>query len=304
MTYLRQIQIAIDFIEDHLDEDIDVALVASEAGLSRWHFQRIFKALTSETVKTYIRSRRLARALDKLLTTDDRIIDIAIAAGYESQASFTRSFKQSFDMAPAAFRKLGDRSLFLKKVRIETDYLEHLQVNISHEPVIAEQPAMRVVGMRTTFFGVDSEKNNMAARLPVLWDAFIGRVAEIEGQIGDVAYGVISQTSDEGELLDYVAGVAVPESAPIPNGMVEVHVDASRHAKFTHRGDPSGLDNTVNYVYSSWLLQSGERHGPGPDLEFYGPDYEPGSANSVISYAIPLSPTQNSGTLVAGESAG
>ena len=77
MLYLRQIQEGIDFIEAHLESDIALSEVARAAGMSQWHFQRIFKALTNETLKTYIRSRRLASSMERLLSTDLRILDIA-----------------------------------------------------------------------------------------------------------------------------------------------------------------------------------------------------------------------------------
>ena len=73
MHYLKQVQRGIDFIEEHLDFDIQSAEVARRAGISHWYFQRIFKALTNETLKTYIRSRRMANALNKLSGSDQRI---------------------------------------------------------------------------------------------------------------------------------------------------------------------------------------------------------------------------------------
>ena len=80
MDYLNQIQQGIDFIETYLEEDISLATVARKTGLSQRHYQRIFKALTKETLKNYIRARRLANALEKLLKTRLGILDIAIPA--------------------------------------------------------------------------------------------------------------------------------------------------------------------------------------------------------------------------------
>jgi AraC-like DNA-binding protein len=108
MKYLEQIQRGIDFIETHLAFDLDTAEVARHAGISHWHFQRIFKALTHETLKTYIRSRRLAVALEALLVTEQRIIEVAVAAGFQSQESFTRassrSIKPSTTSMPTGWR--------------------------------------------------------------------------------------------------------------------------------------------------------------------------------------------------------
>ncbi len=288
MTYLTQIQRAIDHIEHNLDGEIDVARVARVAGISRWHFQRIFKALTNETVKTYIRSRRLARALDKLLTTDERILDIAFAAGFESQAAFTRTFKRTFDITPAAYRRLGDKSLFLKKVRFDADYLEHIQHAVSLEPVVETCSAMKVVGYETKFFSVDSEKNNIAEQLPPLWDRFMSDVERITERVGGVAYGVVQQDAEDSELLTYVAGMEVPTEAGVPDGMVAVDIPQSLRARFTHRGPMVNMNNTVNFIYSSWLLESGFRHTYEPDLEIYGDDYHPTSPDSIVGYAIPV----------------
>lgn len=288
MTYLEQIQRAIDYIEGHLDEDIDVALIAQEAGLSRWHFQRIFKALTSETVKTYIRSRRMAQALDKLLTTDDRVLDIAIAAGYESQASFTRTFKATFGFNPAEYRRLGDNSLFLKKVRIDTAYLRHLSTGVSLEPQIATRKSTAMVGLRTVFYGIDSEKNNVPDLLPDLWATFLQHMAEIPNMVGEEAYGIIRQLADGSDQLEYHACVEVSGESPTPDGMQRFTVPQATYATFQHRGHATELDNTVNYIYANWLLGSDLRHNGGVDIEIYGPDYDPTSSDSVVGYAIPL----------------
>ena len=67
MNYLEQIQRGVDHIEANLGRAIAISDTAREAGMSQWHFQRMFRGLTGDTVKEYIRSRRLWRALDELL---------------------------------------------------------------------------------------------------------------------------------------------------------------------------------------------------------------------------------------------
>ena len=287
MNYLTQVQKGIDYIEANLDYDLPLGEIANEAGISQWHFQRIFKALTNETLKTYIRSRRLANSLDKLLYTEDRIIDIAFCAGYESQESFTRAFKKAFGLTPNEYRKLGDKNLFLKKVQFDAEYLTHINQNVSLVPEIYSQPEMQFVGLQTNFYSVDSEKNNMGEKLPPLWDAFMRRLDEIEHQIPGICYGIIQQTKAKTDLLEYYTAVQVTQISTLPDEMVTVTIPAATYAKFTHRGGATNLDRTVNYIYSSWLLQSGKRHTYGADLEFYGADYAP-TADGIISYAIPI----------------
>jgi len=136
MNYLKQVQAGIDFIENNLDYDFSLKEVAQKSNISQWHYQRIFRALTNETLKTYIRSRRLANALEKLLVSDNKIIDIAITAGFKSQESFTRAFKQAFEMTPNQARKVGKKNLFLKKIKFDAEYLKHIDSNISLKPEI------------------------------------------------------------------------------------------------------------------------------------------------------------------------
>jgi len=289
MDYLKQVQKSIDYIEANLDFDLSLKQVAQQACISQWHFQRIFKALTNETLKTYIRSRRLANSLSKLFNSDQKIIEIAITAGFESQESFTRAFKKAFDMTPNQARKVGNKNLFLKKIEFNAEYLKHIHQNVSLVPEIYVQKKTILVGMKTQFYSVDSEKNNIAKKLPTLWDAFLSRMDEIENSIPNIGYGAIQQTKHKTDLLEYTAALEVTHLNNLPKGMISLEIPSSRYAKFTHKGDVINIDNTVNYVYSSWLMQSGERHSYFPDLEIYGSDYIPGSDDSIIHYAIPLS---------------
>ena len=229
-------QKGIDYIEANLDFDITLAQVAHEAGISQWHFQRIFKALTNETLKTYIRSRRLANSLDKLLFTEDRIIDIAFNAGFESQESFTRAFKKAFGLTPNAYRKLGDNSLFLKKVQFDTEYLTHINQNVSLEPDIYSQPERKFVGLKTTFYSVDSEKNNIGEKLPPLWERFMSRINEVEHSVPGICYGIIQQTKSKTDLLEYYAAIEVTKVDSLPDEMASITIPAATYAQFTHRG--------------------------------------------------------------------
>lgn len=289
MNYLRQIQRGVEYIEAHLDGEIETADVARHAGISHWHFQRIFKALTRETLKSYIRARRMAGALESLSRTDARVLDIALSAGFETQESFTRAFKKAFGVTPAAYRRHGSRFQFVRKLRVDAEYLSHLHAGVSMEPEVYQQPAMTLVGVTTRFFSVDSEKNNLARRLPPLWNDFLSRVGEVEHPHAGVCYGVVQQTSARTDELQYHAAIEVSRAGRVPRGMVAVHVPAGRYARFTHVGRSAHVDKTVSYIYGTWLPQSGMRHTYAADLEFYDARYHPDSDDSVIQYAIPVS---------------
>jgi AraC family transcriptional regulator len=286
--YLQQVQRAVDFIEERLDEDLSLSAVAREAGISQWHFQRIFKALAGETLKTYIRSRRLAVSLDRLLATKLRVLDIALLAGFESQEAFARAFKQAFGLTPQQYRTLGRKSLFLRKLQLDADYLRQLQRNESLEPEIYWQPAMRLVGLRTLFYSVDSEKNNIGEQLPPLWQAFVARLQEVPHAVPNVCYGVVRQEQPDSDRLEYHAAIEVTQLEAVPPSMACLDVPAATYARFPHRGPAQQVDHTVSYAYSTWLMQSGCRHTYGPDLEIYDDRYHPTSPASLFHYAMPV----------------
>ncbi|WP_035056324.1 helix-turn-helix domain-containing protein [Andreprevotia chitinilytica] len=288
MNYLDQIQRGVDYIEANLDQPIAIAEVAKEANMSQWHFQRMFKGLTGDTVKDYIRSRRFGRALEVLLNSDRRIIDIALEADFETQESFSRAFKAAFDISPAQYRKAGKKYPFPPKVKFDQDYLAHINKGLDTVPEMYAQQAMNFVGMRTSFFGTDSERNNLAEKLPPLWQQFIPRLSEIKHTVGGLCYGIVRQLKENSDELEYFCAIEVTAIADIPEGMVAIKNPACTYAKFTHQGAVRFIDDTVNYIYSTWLPRSGKRHAYLADLEFYGAGYDPVSAESTMHYAIPI----------------
>ncbi|BDU40856.1 AraC family transcriptional regulator [Vibrio nigripulchritudo] len=291
MRYIERIEAGIAFVEAHLSSRFELHEVAKAAGMSQWHFQRIFKALTGETLKTYIRNRRLSQSLAALESDHHRIIDIALDAGYESQEAYTRAFKSLFGINPNQYRHVEHKKQWLKKNEITADYLKQLARNSDTLPEFYHQPELWLAGLHTRFHSSDSDKNNIADKLPALWNDFLPRIQEL-GNLTDssTAYGVVQPVHDNTDLLEYYAAVQVEPDTPLPDGFSLVRIPSARYAKFAHRGYPQALDESVNYIYSNWLLNQNCVHTLGPDLEIYGPEYKENSEASCIHYAIPITP--------------
>lgn len=289
MSYFSKINRGLDFIEANLSRDIDLFEVSRAAGMSHWHFQRIFVALTGESLKSYIRSRRLSYSLKSLINSKKRIIEIAIEAGYESQESFSRAFQNKFKMTPGDFRKANNPHLFLDKVKIDSDYMKHISANLSLEPEILALPKRFFVGMRTSFYGIESDKNNMADKLPALWSQFLPRLTEIHHTVAGNGYGLICQGNDESGQLEYFSAVEVSRAEKtLPTEMTAIALEPQSYAKFVHKGPVKNLNHTVNFIYSNWLLNSKYQHTYKPDIEEYGEKYHPTSDESEIYYLVPV----------------
>lgn len=287
MNYLRQVQRAVDHIETHLDDELSSTEISAVAGVSHWHFQRMFRALTKESIAGYIRSRRLSQARLQLLNTNQPVLDIALSAGFGSQAAFTRAFKRQHGVPPATCRATGEGRSPIDKGRLNAAYLRHLQGRVSLTPRLSDEPARHLVGMATSFTSMEAERNRQGHLLAPLWETFTPRFAEIADRTPGVAFGVVA--ADTPGRLTYLAAVEVPSRPEVlPDGFVYRCLPKSAWATFTHRGAVADLDHTVDYVYACWLLQSGRTHTYGADLEVYDERFAPGSADSIVDYAIPL----------------
>jgi len=95
------------YIDQHLDEPLNREVLAELAGFSIPHFHRIFTGCTGQSAASYVRRVRLIRAGQKLRMGAVDIMAVALAAGYESHAAFSRAFKKQFGISPRAFRSLG-----------------------------------------------------------------------------------------------------------------------------------------------------------------------------------------------------
>jgi AraC family transcriptional regulator len=106
-TYSDCIEAVMRYIREHISEPLDRETLADVAGFSVPHFHRVFTAHVGESAISYIRRVRLERAGRKLRMGAVDITEVALAAGYDSHAAFSKAFKQHFGLSPSEFRQLG-----------------------------------------------------------------------------------------------------------------------------------------------------------------------------------------------------
>ena len=104
------IQTVMRYIREHINEPLDREILASVAGFSVPHFHRVFTAHVGESAASYVRRLRLERAGRKLRMGAINITEVALAAGYDTHAAFSKAFKQQFGLSPREFRQLGCRA--------------------------------------------------------------------------------------------------------------------------------------------------------------------------------------------------
>src|SRR5512145_3034330 len=95
------------YIREHINEPIDRETLADVAGFSVPHFHRVFTAHVGESAISYVRRLRLERAARKLRMGAVDITEVALAAGYDTHAAFSKAFRQLFGLSPSEFRQLN-----------------------------------------------------------------------------------------------------------------------------------------------------------------------------------------------------
>lgn len=109
--YYNKLQEALNYIEEHIKEDISLEELASLCFYSDHHFHRIFQSIVGIPVTDYIRKRKLSVAAREIIESDKKIVDIALDYGFNSHETFSRAFKRIFDITPSAYRKLGTHAI-------------------------------------------------------------------------------------------------------------------------------------------------------------------------------------------------
>lgn len=106
-NHIEDIAAVIDYIEDHLDEKLDLEKVSQAVHYSRYHLHRMFTNTVGMTIHDYVQRRQLTEAAKLLIFSAKPILEIAFICGYESQQAFSTAFKAMYKVSPAQYRING-----------------------------------------------------------------------------------------------------------------------------------------------------------------------------------------------------
>ena len=190
-------------------------------GLVPFYFQKGFAMLCGMTVGDYIRQRRLSAAGLEVLTTDRKIIDIALEFGYDSPDSFTKAFARFHGLTPAALRKKRRRGSFLCPLRIKVT-LEGGQ-NMDCK-IMKKKEAFTVLCRAKTFKYEDGP-----AQVPQFWAEHF---AAGGGKVVCGMYGINLDESMGGNEFEYLIADNYDPAKEIPDGFTTRTIPAHTWAVF------------------------------------------------------------------------
>lgn len=291
MDYLASLEKAIEYIEQHLDEELTSEDIAQTAGYSLYHLTRIFTAVIGEPIGSYIQKRRLSTAAKKLLYSQQRIIDIALESGFGSSEAFSRAFKTIYGISPFTYRKNKTELYLGAKKMLDREALQHLSNGVTLKPTIIQIDDILVAGIRAE----TSIQHNI---LPDLWNKFHQIHNQISASPDARCFGICETdrketylTKDGNISFIEMVGIEVKDSTSLPKEVETKRIQGGRYAVFTHVGTVTTLPKTYDYICGSWVLFTKETLDDREDFEIYDQRFVgPDNTASQIDIYIPLKP--------------
>jgi AraC family transcriptional regulator len=262
---LERLNQAMEYIEQHLDQPIEVAELARIAVTSEYHFRRMFSALAGIPLSEYLRRRRLTVAGAAVLAGEGTLLDVAVRYGYGSGEAFARAFRAVHGVGPGEARRTGAAL--------------HSQPRMSFRLIVEGSSGMRYRIVEKGGFQVVGRK----ARVPLVHEGMnLAIVAFIRG-IGQETVQRMEALSDpeppgivnvsdkvadsraEGTELDYYHGVVT--AAAVPEDLDSLTVPAGTWAVFESSGTfPQALQYLWRDVFTQWFPSNPYRSRPGPEI--------------------------------------
>ncbi|MED0968005.1 AraC family transcriptional regulator [Bacillus paramycoides] len=266
MDSLKNMNAAMQYIEDNLTNEIDFKKIARIAFCSEYHFKRMFSFLAGISLSEYIRCRRLTLAAFELKDSNVKVIDVAIKYGYNSPDSFSRAFQNLHGITPSEARSTSRSLKAYSPMTFQLSIKGGNEMNYR----IEEKDPFRIIGIQKrvpiVFTGVNEEIASM-------WKSLDSQSIETLKSLSNIEpTGIISASTNFSERrmeekgeLDHYIGVATTKDCP--EQFKQLEVAASTWAIFEAIGPfPDALQNVWGRIYSEWFPSSNYELAEGPEI--------------------------------------
>lgn len=272
----RRVEATVERLHASLDDPVRLREVAAEAASSPFHFHRMFRALTGETLGHCVQRLRLERAAYQIEKSDRRVTDVALEAGYATPESFSKAFKAAFTIRPSAVRaQPAWNGLLPSRAGI------HYSPDGSHgwffigetgetmDVKIVQLPPTRMFSLR-----------NLGDywQLPATWQRFLALLTQAGFEFGhDTTAMIVFHDHHPGVPMEAkrsdVSVSAGDRRIELCDGLFEQQTPGGLYAVTPHFGSYEEIGATWDAWRERWLPESGWIHDTTrPSLEWYQND--------------------------------
>lgn len=255
LTYEQRVLRVLQYIHENPSEDLSLDALADIAVMSRFHWHRVFQAMTGETCAQAVRRSRLFLAATWLVNGEKSVSEIAVLVGYPNIQSFTRAFNERFGVPPATFRKVGRPGLPCN-VKSRGNFIM-FKVDIQAVP----NRRLGALLHKGAYTEINSAFETLAgiATSEQLWPRVRGMV------------GVHYDNPDvvrEADLRCH-AGLLVADNEALPDGLEEVLLSDGDYAVLHYKGPYTAIKVAYDFLYGDWLPKSAREPADAPPYEVY-----------------------------------
>lgn len=282
---------ALRHIEGHLDAALSVTSLAEIAGLSPFHFSRLFTSQVGESVMSHVRRKRLQHAVRQLSgETPPDLVQLAFECGFESQEAFTRAFKAGLGVSPGRFKRNNAALRDMMEIDMTNVAKKQPAANLVLLDDMKRRAGFRVGGYRITLDGTPGPE------IPEMWARLMRRIP-LPGQAGGEAYGVCWTKDAAQGSVNYMAAFEVAKDAKLSKDRnwgdlqsFDVPAQTYRAFRLTLDGGPIGpqIQGAMRDIFETRVPEAGWELTGGPDLEVYPADFNPTKKGATLELWIPV----------------
>ncbi len=263
-----------DFLEDHLDDEIDLHELAERSRLSPYHWHRIYRARRGETILATLERLRLHRAGSCLTETAMPLDDIAERAGFRSTPAFARAFERQYGLAPARYRQRGRHSGF--------EHQPNGDVSLLAYPVSIER--------RPAATAITIEHRGSYLEVGRAFDALDGWLdARRLSRDGSRPLALFYDDPALGKEIELQsrAGLLLTARPEVEWPLEETLIAGREYAVLDFEGPRTALNDAYAFLYGGWLMDAGREPANEPVFEEYSQD--PRAAGDLVTrICLPL----------------
>lgn len=270
MNMLKDMNEALKYVEEHLDGEIDFQELADIAGVSEFHFRKLFSYLSGMPLSAYIRNRRLSQAAFDLQQGGERVLDVAVKYGYDSADGFSRAFREWAGVQPSEVKNSESLKLFPRLTFQLT-----IQGGMDMDYRIVEKEAFKLAGIKKRvpliFEGINPEIMKMAQSITAEQRERLGAMRNTDVQtVVNASFNFDDGRNEEKGELDHLIGSITTMDQDFGEFNV-MEIPAGTWAVFKAQGAfPKMLQDTMAKIFSEWLPSSNYELAEGPEISFNG----------------------------------
>lgn len=262
MNYIVEIQKAINYIEENLEENINYEKVAKEIGMSSFYFHRIFSAIVGISPTGYIRNRRLTCAADELSRSNTQILNVAIKYGFESNESFSRAFTKFHGINPKQAKKKGAQLKVFSKIKLSLTIEGGSIMNYR----IEKREAFKIEAI-VRKFNLQTSKH----QIPEFWKEIKERkkLDEISKDASKYVMGICLGES-QNQNFKYGIGAELEKDEQKMEETEIIEVPESLWVVFQCKGQkPEDINELWQKIYKEFFVTSEYKQSMNIDFELY-----------------------------------